>query len=244
MSTDRGTFPRCISVRASGNWSRRPLPYLTCIPESDFVRAKEEWLKRVMMIGSLLASDKVTAYFLTDALNWATMDAWPSYETLGGLMGACAKTPDRSVHKLEAHNLLAVYRRAGSKSSLRYAPVYLDESQRLPAVPTRGHACPPPTDTGVQESFLSTPLESSLQEGLPRKRIGDERFKPTLSFDLRERGRIELKLAQLLGDYDVLMRLAAIHDDIVTRLCEAYCTNNLGPRQIKAALLAAKQSRR
>jgi hypothetical protein len=244
MSIDRGTFPRRISVRAAGSWSGNPPPYFTFIAETQFVRAKEEWLKRVMMIGALIPSQRVAAYFLADALNWATMDAWLSCDTLGGLVGACTKTAERSLHNLEGHNLLAVYRRAGSKSSLRYAPVYLDQGLSPPTFPIQGHACPPATDTGVHQSFLSTPLESSLLEGLPRKRIGEERFKPTLSFDLRERGRIELKLGYLLGDYDLLLRLAAIHDDIVTRLCEAYCTNNLGPRQIKAALLAAKQSRR
>jgi hypothetical protein len=217
---------------------------LAWIPETQFVRAKEEWLKRVMMIGGLVASHRVAAYFLADALNWATMDAWPSYETLGGLMGACAKTAERSVHKLEEHNLLAVYRRPGSKSSLRYAPIYLEESQAVPGFPMRGHACPSPADTGVHQSFLSIPLESTLQEGLARKRMEQERYKGTLSFDLRERGRIEIKLGQLLGDYDLLLRLAAIQDDIITRLSEAYSTNNLGPRQIRAALLAAKQTRR
>jgi hypothetical protein len=244
MSIDRGTFPRRITMRAAGSWSSNPPPYLTCVPETQFVRAKEEWLKRVMMIGGLVPSHRLAAYFLADALNWATMDAWLSHETLGGLMGACAKTAERSVHKLEEHSLLAIYRRPGSKSSLRYAPVYLEERPPSPAFPRHGHRCPPPADTGVHQSFLSIPLESSLQEGLPRKQIGEDRFKGSLSFDLRERGRIELKLGHLLGDYDLLLRLAAIHDDIITRLCEAYWTDNLGQRQIKAALLAAKQTRR
>jgi hypothetical protein len=40
----------------------------------------------------------------------------------------------------------------------------------------------------------------------------------------------------------VALSAAAIHDDIVTRICEAYLTGNLGERQIKAVKLAAKQS--
>jgi hypothetical protein len=244
MSTNRGTSPRSISVRAAGSWSNNPPCYLVCIPEAQFVRAKEEWLKRVMTTRGLVPSHRVASYFLADALNWATMDAWLSYQTLGGLMGVCPKTAERSVHKLEEHNLLAVYRRSGSKSSLRYAPVYLQDSQPSPAFRPHGHACPRFADTAVHQSFLSTPLESSLHEGIPTKRIGEENLKRALSFDLRERGRIEIALGHLLGDYDLLLRLAAIHDDIITRLSEAYCTNNLGPRQIKAALLAARQSRR
>src|SRR5215470_11303387 len=111
MNTDRPFSPGRINVRAAGHWTANSPSYLAFIPEAQFVRAKEEWLKRVMTIGGLIPSHKVTAYFLTDALNWATMDCWLSYETMGNLMGACAKTPDRSVHALEEHNLLAVYRR-------------------------------------------------------------------------------------------------------------------------------------
>jgi hypothetical protein len=67
-----------MKIRATGSWSPRPPPYLLAVSERDFVQQKEEWLKRVMMIGALVPSHRVLAYFVTDSLNWATMEGTDS----------------------------------------------------------------------------------------------------------------------------------------------------------------------
>jgi hypothetical protein len=235
-------YGRGLQVRAAGTWSPRPPPYLTAISEQDFVRAKEEWLKRVMMIGALVPSHRVLAYFVTDSLNWATMDCWPSHQTMAGWAGTSTKTVQRTTLLMEDKTLMAVYRRNGSSHPLRYAPVYLVEMTSDTEVARTGQRRPPGLDTSVHESFLVTPFESSVEDGLPKEESKGASIQKCLSFNLAERGRLESEIAPLLGGIDVLLRLAAIHDDIVTRICEAYLTGNLGGRQIKAAQLAAKQS--
>jgi hypothetical protein len=144
---------------------------------------------------------------------------------------------------MENKNLMAVYRRDGSSHPLRYAPVYLVEMTPDMKGARTGQRCQPELDAGVHQSFLSTSLKSFLEDGLPKeeskKGVSVQSY---LSFNLAERGRYEREVAPLLGGMDVLFRLAAIHDDIVTRICEAYVTGNLGERQIRAAKLAAKQS--
>jgi hypothetical protein len=229
-----------LRVRAVGMWSPQPPPYLSAICERDFATLKEEWLKRTMMIGSLIPSYRVIAYFLVDALNWATMDCWPRHDTLAGLAGPSLKTVQRSILLMEETNLLAVYRRVGSSHPLRYVPNYL---MRDTAVPHIGHRRPRKVDAGVHQSFLSTLSESSLADGRQKQQrpVRDASPRP-LSFDRAQRGRLECQVAPLLGGFEVLFRLAAIHDDIITRLCEAHQTGHLGERQIRAAKLAAKQS--
>jgi hypothetical protein len=234
-------YGRGIQVRAAGTWSPRPPPYLIAISERDFVQLKEEWLKRIMMIGALVPSHRVLAYFVTDSLNWATMDCWPSHQTMADWAGTSTKTVQRTTLRMEDKTLMAVYRRNGSSHPLRYAPVYLVETTSDTEVARTGHRCSPGLDTSVHESFLETPFESSVEDGLSKeesKRVSVQKY---LSFNLAERGRVESEIAPLLGGIDVLLRLAAIHDDIVTRICEAYLTGNLGTRQIRAAKLAAKQ---
>jgi len=201
---------------------------------------KEEWLKRTMMIGSLIPSYRVIAYFLTDALNWATMDCWPSHETLAGLSGLSSKTVQRSIMIMEQKKLLAVYRRAGSSHPLRYSPIYLVGEDS--AVRQTGHRCRPKVDTGVHQPFLSTLQESSLAGVRPEPQIGRDPSPRLLSFDRAQRGRLETQIAPLIGGFDVLFRLAAIHDDIITRVCEAHNTGQFANRQIRATRLAAKQS--
>jgi hypothetical protein len=121
--------------------------------------------------------------------------------------------------------------------------VYLVGATSDTDVRQTGHRRSPGLDIDVHESFLVTPFESSLEDGLPKE--GSKKgvsVRNYLSFNLAERGRLEAEIAPLLGGIDVLLRLAAIHDDIVTRICEAHRTGHLGDRQIKAAKLAAKQS--
>jgi hypothetical protein len=230
-------------VRAVGMWSPQPPPYLSAISEREFASLKEECLKRTMMVASLLPSYRVIAYFLVDSLNWATMDCWPRHDTLAGLAGPSLKTVQRSILIMEETNLLAVYRRRASSHPLRYAPNYLIRKTEDTAVPHFGHRCPRKVDARVHQSFLSTLSESSLASCRPEQQrpVGDDNPRP-LSFDRAQRGRLESQVAALLGGFEVLFRLATIHDDIITRLCEAHQTGHLGERQIRAAKLAAKQS--
>jgi hypothetical protein len=235
-------YGRGIQVRAAGSWSPLPPPYLIAISERDFVRLKEEWLKRMMMIGALVPSHRVLAYFVADSLNWATMDCWPSHQTMADWAGTSTKTVQRTTSLMEDKTLMAVYRRNRSSHPLRYAPVYLVETTSDTEVARTGRRRPPGLDTGVHGSSLVTPFESSVEAGLPKEESKGVPVQKCLSFNLAERGRLEFEIAPLLGGIDILLRLAAIHDDIVTRICEAYLTGNLGERQIKAAKLAAKQS--
>jgi hypothetical protein len=234
--------PRGIRVRAVGSWSPCPPPYLLAISERDFIRLREEWLKRVMMIGGLVPSHRVLAYFLAEALNWATMDCWPSHQTLANLAGTSLKTVQRTMAQMEDKNLIAVYRRRGSRQPLRYAPVYLVGQTSNTDVRRVGQRRTPGLDTSVHESCLVIPFESTLKVGLPKEESKGVSGQTHLSFNLAERGRLEPQVASLVGGIDVVFRLAAIHDDIVTRMCEAHLTGHLGDRQIKAAKLAAKQS--
>jgi hypothetical protein len=194
------------------------------------------------MIEALPASHRVLAYFMTDSLNWATMDCWPSHQTLAHWAGASTKTVQRTTSLLEENKLLAVYRRDGSNKPLRYAPVYLPETTSDTKVARTGQRCQPELDADVHESFLLTQLKPILQNGLPKEETNNKPGQHHLSFSFAERGRIEPEVAGLLGGIDVLYRLATIHDSIVTRLCEAHMKGELGRRQIKAAELAAKQS--
>jgi len=195
-----------------------------------------------MMIGALVPSHRVLAYFVTDSLNWATMDCWPSHQTMAGWAGTSTKTVQRTTLLMEDKTLMAVYRRNGSSHPLRYAPVYLVEATSDTEVARTGRPRPPGLDTGVHQSSLVTPFESSVEDRLPKEESKGVSVQRRLSFNLAERGRLECEIAPLLGGIDVLLRLAAIHDDIVTRICEAYLRGDLGERQIKAAKLAAKQS--
>jgi hypothetical protein len=231
-----------IKVRAAGSWSPCPPPYLLGISDRDFVRLKEEWLKRVMMIGALVPSYRVIAYFMADSLNWATMDGWRSHQTLADLVGTSPKTVQRTTMLTEEKSLMAVYRRDGRRQPLRYAPMYLVASTLDSVVERSEHRCPAGMDTDVHQSFLGIQLESSEEEGLPKEHYEGVSVPKPLSFNLAERGRVETELATILGGFDVLLRLAAIHDDIITRLCEAHVTGHLGHRQIKAGKLAAKQT--
>lgn len=229
-----------IPERAAGAWSSQSPPYCQAIEDRQFVCLKEEWLKRIMMVGSLTPSHRVVAYFLVESLNWATMDCWPSHETLAGLVGTSTKTIQRSLSCMEGKGLLSIYRRAGSSHPLRYAPVYLTDS-RDKGVSHPGQECLETPDAGVHESFLKTLPESSLRPaGLRSKGLTAARS-DVLPFNIAQRGRLETQVAPVIGSFDVLLRLATIHDDAVTRVCIAHQAGYLGPRQIKAAKLAAAQ---
>jgi hypothetical protein len=215
---------------------------LQSIGDLEFACLKAEWLKRSMKTGSLVPSHRLVAYFLVDCLNWATMDCWPSHERLAEFIGASSKTVQRSLSRLEERNLLAVYRRAGSSNPLRYAPIYLATGKRDIDVWQSGHRRLETADIGVHQPFLCTLPESSLEAAAGRTQKQNQGGVEVLPFKFAERGRIENQIAPLFGGFDVLWRLAAIHDGTITRLCMAHQTGRLGPREIKAAKLAAAQS--
>jgi hypothetical protein len=77
-----------------------------------------------------------------------------------------SKTVQRTTLRMEDKRLLAVYRRNGSSYPLRYAPVYLVEVTSDTKGRLTGQPRPPRLDTGVHESFLATPFESSVTDGL------------------------------------------------------------------------------
>jgi hypothetical protein len=194
-----------------------------------------------MGLSELVHSYRVIAYFLVDALNWATMDCWLSHETLAQRSGVSSKTVQRSVVEMEKKKVLAVYRQPGSRHPLRYAPVYLPDI----AVHRGGHQWPELPDIDVHQSFLDTQSRSFLaaaRSDAADKGRGANHKLP--SFKLTERGRFEAQLADRIGGLDVLSRLAAVHDDIITRLCEALYSNNLGDNQIRSLKLASKQVQR
>jgi hypothetical protein len=234
-----------LRVRAAGSWTGESPPYLHAVSEPEFVRLKCEWLHRTMKMGSLVASCRIVAYFLADCLNWATMDSWMGHETLAGLVGVSEKTVQRSIFAMEGQVHLSVWRSLGSRHPLRYSPKYLETADT--GVAKAGQGRPGEMDMGVHQSFLSNLPQSSLA-GLPTVERptpapGQKFVSQGLSFKRAERGRHELQVAPLVGGIDVLYRLAAIHDDIVTRICEAHCRGELGARQIRAVKLAAKQCR-
>jgi hypothetical protein len=238
---------RAIASPAVGSWSRETPPYLDGVFERHFVRLKEEWLHRTMKIGSLIPSCRVIAYFMADHLNWATMDCWTSHETLAGLVGVSEKTVQRSISAMEESNILSVWRLRGSHYPLRYAPVYPAGKTQDACVPDIGQSRPEQVDASVHQPLLQNLPKSPLAgaQALARSSIAtkEEFSAQRLSFKRAERGRLESQVAPLVGGFDVLSSLAAIHDEIVTRICEARCRGELGERQIRATKLAAKQSR-
>jgi hypothetical protein len=111
-------------------------------------------------------------------------------------------------------------------------------------VPVNGQAGAARTDTDVRQSLLLIHINSSV----PSKRLSDKSEEIQSSefrYRRTERGAIELKIAAMLGDegIEILARLGAIDDSIIERLCRAYAAKALGPRELDAAQLAARQVR-
>jgi len=204
-------------------------------------RAKARWLKRVMQDSSATPTQKCLAYAITDYLNCVTLDCWPAQPTLARILGhKSVKTVQRAARGLATLRLITLKHDASGKAGCRYAPVLWPEDMDKP-VPKNGHRSPEIVDTNDRESFLNIHTKSYSTEEAAERRIRASRPRP--SFNPRERGAIEIKLAEMFGanGLDVLARLASIDDGIIERLCQAYAEGALSERDLAAARLAAAQ---
>jgi hypothetical protein len=228
------------AAKGGGEWSGGPPPYGLGIAEREFLRLKEQWLYRSMTNASVVASHRVVAYLASQHLNWATMDWWVSDRVLAQLAGWSEKTVQRAMEALEDDRLISAWRLRGGRQVLRCAPIYSTDDDS--DVHAKGHGRLREMDTSVHQSSLSTQLQSSLRSA-GGKRSGRKHHSSVPSFIPAHRGSLEIQVANALGGYEALWRLALIDDAIVTRLCEAQFKGIFDKRLINAARLAAKQVR-
>jgi hypothetical protein len=204
-------------------------------------RAKARWLNRVMYRSRASSIQKCLAYSICDHLNCVTLDCWPAQATFARLLGnKSTRTIQRAARGLIELGLITVKPNELGNSEYRYAPVLLPEDADNSGGKKR-QQCPDASDTNVRESSLairstSSSTEEALQ-GSAKGRVSRS------NFNLKERGAIEVKLAEKLGPdgFDILARLASIDDAIVTRLCRAFVDGVLSERDLEAARLAAQQ---
>jgi hypothetical protein len=198
-------------------------------------RARARWLRRIMYESSASTSQKCFAYMVQEHLNCVTLDAWPSQERLAQLMGCNAvKTVRRAAIGLERIGELTIS--TDRKQRRRYAPRFLD-ADLTSDVSADGHFCPEDPDKNDRESFL----EIHPTKSFPTETVRQAQPAPYMSST--KRGKLELKIAELLGadGWEVLHQLSKHDDAIVQRLCDALSTGALGTREITAARLAARQ---
>lgn len=210
--------------------------------DAGVTRAKARWLKRVIYSSTATSTQKCLAYAIVDHLNCVTLDCWPAQPTLARLLGhKSIKTVRRAALGLAVLGLITLTRKASGKSVYRYAPVFRPEDMDNP-VPKNGHRSSKIVDTDVKESSLKTHTKSSSTEAAAERSKVTPRPRP--SFNPRERGAIEIKLAERFGagGLDILARLASIDDAIIDRLCRAYVEGVLSERDLAAARLAAEQA--
>jgi hypothetical protein len=229
-----------FSTGGVGEWSSGPPPYHLGVPEREFLRLKERWLFRLMTNGRVLASHRVVAYLASQHFNWATMDCWVSQRVLAQFAGSSDKTVQRAMEALEDDRLISAWRLRGSRQVLRCAAVYSTDEDV--DVREKGHGCPQEMDTDVHQSSLSIQFQSSLRSA-GGKRSANQPLGSFPSFIPAHRGNLEVQVADAIGGYDALCRLALIDDAIVTRLCEAQFKGTFDKRLINAARLAASQVR-
>jgi hypothetical protein len=201
-------------------------------------RMKARWLQRVMYESAASSSQKCFAYAVFDHLNCVTLDCWPSQERLAKLLGfASVKSIQRASRGLEELMLLKIH--CGSRDGYRYAPVFAASDEDKP-VRHKGLICPASADRIVRESFLSTQLTGPASTAAEDSRFGDG-----VGYQMRQRGALELLIAERLGPngMEVLAKLSAIDDLIVERMCRAQSAGQLGERELNAARLAAEQAR-
>ncbi len=205
-------------------------------------RAKARWLKRVMQDPSVTSTQKCLAYAITDYLNCVTLDCWPSQPTVARVLGyKSVKTVQRAVRGLAKLRLITLKRDASKRAGWRYAPVFWPEDMDKP-VPKNGQRSSKTVDTNGRESFLSIRTRSCSTEVAVERSMPAPPPRPL--FNPRERGSIEIKLAEMFGanGLDLLARLASIDDAILERLCRAFAEGALSERDLAAARLAADQT--
>jgi hypothetical protein len=204
-------------------------------------RARARWLKRVMYRTTATSTEKCFAYAVSEHLNCVTLDAWPSPKRLAQLLGfKSIKTIQRASRALEELSALIV--KHDGRGIHRYAPVFLpsDEDRN---VPTGRQMASARKDTDVHESLLlihptSIPSKGEFK-GSNTESSNQDRYRSS------ERGSVEVKVAQLLGNdgMEILFRLGGVDDAIIERLCRAHVQGSLGERELIAARLAAEQLR-
>src|SRR5262249_30884689 len=179
------------------------------------------------------SSEKCFAYLVTDRLNCATLDCWPSQKTIAGKFGWSTKTVHRAAKGLERRGYLTIARIG--QGSYRYAPSFLPEDEDKFGSPS-GQYCPPLSDKNVGESFLGILSNQSSPSGAMQ---GSQ----TLSFNPKKRGLYETEIAKRLGEdgFEILARLSEHDDAIIQRLCRAHAIGKLGDRELDAARLAERQ---
>lgn len=203
-------------------------------------RTKARWLIRVMQHPSAKSTSKCLAQAIGNRLNCVTLDCWAAQPTLARDIGhKSTKTVVRAGRDLAALNLVTL-KRIKLRPGLRYAPVFLPEDIDKP-VPKNGHSRPKTMDMNGRESFLNIQTESSSTGEAAERKKRASQLKS--SFNPKQRGAIEIKLADMFGanGLDVLVRLASIDDAIIERLCQAYAEGALSERDLAAARLAAEQ---
>ena len=203
-------------------------------------RAKARWLKRVMMNPSATSTQKCLAHAIADRLNCVTLDCWAAQPTLARDIGVkSVKTVVRAGRGLQEVNLIRL-KRTGDGPGLRYAPVFMSGDMDRP-VARNGQRCPTAPDTDGRESFLGIHTES-FSTG--QASATTDAAPPKQAFNPKQRGAIEIELAELLGTngLELLARLAIIDEAILERLCKARAEGSLSERDLAAARLAAEQT--
>jgi hypothetical protein len=202
-------------------------------------RVKARWLRRVMYCEAK-HTEKILAFVIFDHLNCVTLDAWPSQRTIASFLHCSTKTVTRAADGLERLQLVKIARPV-ERGALRYAPTFAKEDWDIDD-PNDGHGRPADMDGSVPQSSSSIHSKSTSIGG--RRRNGSEY--PSSKYRPAERGKWEVALATRLGSsgFEVLARLALIDDDIVARLCRAFCDGELELQELEAAKLAAHQSAR
>jgi hypothetical protein len=199
-------------------------------------RAKNRWLKRVMLDSNVSSTEKCFAYLVADRLNCVTLDAWPGQLLIArDLGGRSIKTAQRAARGLEKRGHLNITRDAGG--SYRYAPMFLpgdeDKSAGFP-----GQSCPSVADKIVNESYLG--IQSNLSLSTGAQRCGAIPPSPSPSnYNPRMQGTYQVEIAKMLGKngFEILMKL---NEASIERLCRAYANGELWQQELIAAQLAAK----
>jgi hypothetical protein len=200
-------------------------------------RAKNRWLKRVMLDPNVSATEKCFAYLVADRLNCVTLDAWPGQSLIArDLGGKSIKTAQRAARGLEHRGHLKMTRGAGG--SYRYAPIFLPEDEDKSAGPL-GQSRPSVAHKIVNESYLQIRSNLSFPTGAQKGGALPWSKRPS-KYDACMQGTYQVEIAKMLGKegFEILMRL---NEPSVERLCRAYANGELGEQELIAAQLAAKQ---
>jgi hypothetical protein len=200
--------------------------------------AKMRWLSRCMYSDRLSSTAKVFAFVVADMLNCVTLDCWPTQETIADRLGQKAiKTAKRAARELERKGFIRITRGKG-RSFNRYAPVF--NRVELDIID------PPDGQLSTKAADRNDPQSLSLIQCLTPSSATADRPNGHIAFTPRERGSLEIHLANLLGPkgLDILSRLAILDDAHVTRLCRALVQSRLCPDELQAARVAANYVKR